>query len=79
MKHHALEKFDESFPLLSCDRSRMTRRSPKGRLVGREAIVFELDWIPLGIGTDEQKIAKIRDQDLAIRPPVFRYLDAVCG
>ncbi len=79
VKHHALEKFDEGLALLDCERSRMTRRGPKGRLVGREAIVFELDRLSLRISTHEQKVTEICNEHLAVCLPVLRYLGALRG
>ena len=77
MKHHALEEINECLTLLGCDRSRMARRRPKGRLIRRETIVFELDRLPFGIGTHEQEVTEIRDENLPVPLPVFRYLGAV--
>ena len=77
MKHHALEEINECLTLLGCDRSRMARRSPKGRLIRRETIVFELDGLALGIGTHKQEVTEIRDENLAVLLPVFRYLRAI--
>jgi hypothetical protein len=51
VKHHTLEEINECLTLLGGDRSWMARRSPKGHLIWREAIVFEPDGLPFGIST----------------------------
>lgn len=79
MEHHAFQKLHEPFSLLSGDRSRMACRGPEGRLIRREPIAFQLDGIALGIGTKQQEVAEIRDEDLSIRLPVFRDLRAIRG
>jgi hypothetical protein len=77
MEHHALQEIDECRTLLGGDLSRMTRRRPKGRLVRCEPIVFELDWLALGIGAYKLEVTVIGDENLAVFLSVFRYLGAV--
>jgi hypothetical protein len=55
----------------------MTCRCPKGRLIRRERVVLELDGLTLRIGTYEQEVTVVGDEDLAVRLPVFRCLGAV--
>jgi hypothetical protein len=77
VKHHALQEINECLTLFGCERSRMARRRPKGRLIRCETIVFELDRLSLGIGAHKEEITKIRNENLTVLLPVFRYLRAV--
>jgi hypothetical protein len=77
VKHHALEEVDKSVVLPCTDSPRMAGRRPKGRLVWREPIVFELDRFALGILTDDHEVTKVRDKNLTVRFPVFRDLGAI--
>ena len=71
VQHHALQELFEALALLIGGRPRVRRLAPEVVLVARQAVRFQNGAVPVGIGADQQEVAVVRDEDLAVARPII--------